>query len=94
MDETQYLCKDCKHSFVYLIDQIFYLGRPPVISYTCRKSFIPAKVEFDPVLGNKKGKGEYSSCRYMRGSGCAGAKYWTPKHKKDLFKALTKERNV
>ena len=96
MDETEYLCKDCKHSFVHWATRLVWLGFVPSIYYNCRKAFTPKKTEFDPVFGTKKVSGTYDSCRFARRNTgpCSNAKMWTPKHKKDLFKALKKERNV
>ena len=97
MDSSEYLCKDCKHSFVDLSMRVLSLGFPDSIWYKCRKAFIPENVEFDPVKGNKKLKGKYLSCSMNRKPFHAckpEAELWAPQHKKDLFKALTKERNV
>lgn len=96
-DESEYLCKDCKHSFMKLSDKIFTLGGKVGVtkySYRCRKSFVEQEIKYDPVLGQEKIKPEYQSCIWSRrkDSECGpDAKYWRPKRKKDLFKMLTKE---
>jgi len=99
------LCKDCKHSFVTWSDRLFkiFYGRNPLgkYSYKCKKFFEPDGEEFDPVIGTVKTKGEYLSCVSLRATPITVKDYnahcgpegrhWVPKHKKDLFKLLTKE---
>jgi hypothetical protein len=62
--------------------------------YTCRKSFKPATVEYDPVVGSETKKGRYDTCSVSR-IGKAGpdncgekAYFWEPKNKKGLFKQI------
>lgn len=96
MDETQYLCKDCKHCVMDKFGWITSLGGLVGVDdwmFKCSKVGYPARVIVNPVFGNEKIKAKSSYCSTARGSGDCGpeAKYWTPKHKKDLFKALKKE---
>ena len=94
--EEEYLCKDCKHSFVKTSAFIFSFGKPSTYLYRCRRAFKPKTTKFDPVYGTKAVEGEYLSCRQNRqeyGECKKAAKFWAPKHKKDLFKALVKEHN-
>jgi len=91
---TEYLCKDCKHSFVSLTDRIVSFGFPDSFSYKCRKSYKPASIEGDPVVGATKVAGGYETCRLTRlSSAICGhqGRLWSPKHKKDFFKLITKE---
>lgn len=98
-DESEYLCKDCKHSFLSLPEKLVTLnGRVNVTkySYKCRKSYVEQSVEYDPVIGGEVIKPEYQKCVWARrkDSGCGpDANFWQPKHKKDLFKMLKKEHN-
>lgn len=91
-----YLCKDCKFSKMDVLDTIFTLGgRVCVVSsmYRCSKSIQPAHYINDIVTGPVKINAEIPFCAIERGHGSCGpsAKHWVPKHKKDLFKMLTKE---
>ena len=99
MDETEYLCKDCKHCVMDKFGRITTLGGLLGVEdwmFKCSKIVYPARVVVNPVTGNEKVKEKLTYCSIARNSENCGpnAKYWTPKHKKDLFKALTKERNV
>ena len=99
MDETQYLCKDCKHCVMDTFGWITTLGGRLGVAdwmFKCSRIGQPAHVVVNPVIGYEKIKERLSYCSIARSIGDCGptAKYWTPKHKKDLFKALTKERNV
>lgn len=99
MDETEYLCKDCKHCVMDTFGWITTLGGLLGVAdwmFKCSRLGQPAHVVVNPVTGYEKIKERFPYCSTARGSGDCGptAGYWTPKHKKDLFKALTKERNV
>ncbi len=61
--------------------------------YKCNKSVTPAREIIDPVTGPTKIKAETAYCSFERKHGNCGpiAKNWVPKHKKDLFKMITKE---
>lgn len=90
------LCKDCKFSKMNLFNKITTLGGlvgAKGYMYQCAKTFKPAKDIIDPVTGPEIKKSEMSYCESERKHGDCGptAKHWVPKHKKDLFKMLTKE---
>jgi hypothetical protein len=96
MDESsKLLCKNCRHSFVPLHFKILGLGRPDKYHYHCRKSVIPAKIDFDPVIGPEKKSKEYKMCLHLRsfnGNFCGPeGTEWEPKHKKDLFLMFTEK---
>ena len=91
-----YLCKDCKFSKMSIANNIFTLGGlvgARGFMYKCARSHKTAYDIIDPVTGPARIKAETSYCEVERRHGDCGptAKNWTPKHKKDLFKALTKE---
>lgn len=93
---SMYLCKDCKHSRMLMIDKIFTLGgRVGVIdaNYKCAKFPQEATIVENMVTGPQKVKPKLPYCEIVRRHGECGqnAKYWAPKNKKDLFKMLTKE---
>jgi hypothetical protein len=96
-EQTELLCKDCKHSF-RPIANILTHGFKSEYAYMCRKSFKGDHVEPNPVVGSKKVKAKYDSCGVARiGStsrsdrcGEAGS-WWEPKHKKHLFLLIKKE---
>lgn len=94
-----YLCKDCKHSCMSIADKIFTLGGivgVTDLSYRCSKFREPAKQVINVVTGPEKIKEKLPFCELTRQDDrkCGPqAKYWVPKHKKDLFKMLTKEHN-
>ena len=90
------LCKDCKFSKMSLANRILTFNGvvgAEGFMYRCTKTFKPDRNVIDPVVGPKRVKPELSYCETERKHGDCGptAKYWTPKHKKDLFKMLTKE---
>ena len=97
MANSELLCKDCKHGFMSISNKIFTLnGRVGATKYVykCKKAFVEQEIKYDPVLGAEKIKPEYQSCVWIRRSdGNCGpdGKLWSPKHKKDLFKMITKE---
>ena len=91
-----YLCKDCKHSTMFMVDRIFTLnGLVGVVdsNYKCTKFPKEAAVVENMVTGPQKVKSSLPYCELVRRHGECGqnAKHWTPKKKKDLFKMLTKE---
>jgi hypothetical protein len=99
IDEV-YLCKDCKFSRMSIVNNIFTLGGhigAKSFMYKCSNAIKPAHEIIDPVFGLEKIKAAMPYCTNERtqdsqNTKCGPtAKYWTPKHKKDLFKALTKE---
>ena len=95
--ESKLLCKDCVHSFIPLADRVvtivFNLGIANQYQYMCKKSFKEELLEYNPVTGHKKAKAHYQRCSAYRISsndcGTEG-KYWSPKHKKHLFLAITR----
>jgi len=105
MDETarpDLLCKDCKHSFI-TVNRIFYAVfrgflKPPSYLYKCSRVTTKEKIEEDFVSGPVIRKQDRMSCTLARMPASyrdedlcePEAKYWTPKHKKHLFLALTK----
>jgi len=91
-----YLCKDCKFSKMDVTDTIFTLGGrmgAKGFMYKCAKTLKLAHSVLDPVTGPEKIETRMSYCEIERRHGDCGltAKHWVPKHKKDLFKMLTKE---
>lgn len=91
------LCKDCKHCKMDMFSWITSLGgrvNAQDYMFKCSKSIQPAKEIINPVYGAEKIKAKMTYCDYERKSGECGptAKHWIPKHKKDLFKMLTKEQ--
>jgi len=91
-----YLCKDCKFGKMNVSDTIFTLGGIVGVTdsmFKCTKTAKSAQVITDPVIGHKKVNPEMSYCSVERKYGDCGpnALHWVPKHKKDLFKMLTKE---
>jgi hypothetical protein len=91
-----YLCKDCKFSKMSIANNIFTLGGlvgAKGFMYKCTRTSKPARDIIDPIIGSARIKAEISYCELERRHGDCGptAKNWTAKHKKDLFKMLTKE---
>lgn len=85
------LCKDCKHAFVPWYDYPNKLLTPGYQWHKCKRSGKKSEVEFNPVTGGKTLPPDYKNCYSERGhlGECGNeAKYWSPKHKKDLFKLL------
>lgn len=94
--DTVYICKDCKFGKMDISDTIFTLGGNVGVTdsmFKCSKTVTSSKITVNPVIGRKKTKPEMSYCSSERKYGNCGpeAKHWIPKHKKDLFKMLTKE---
>jgi len=93
MNNSQLLCKDCRHSFVPLTNWIF---SPPKYRYSCRKSLIEDQTVHNPVTGDEHEARRYQSCAVFRmgnshARNCGtDAYYWEPKSKKDLFKLIAK----
>lgn len=99
IDEV-YLCKDCKFSKMSIANNIFTLGGlvgAKSFMYKCSNAIKPAHEIIDPVFGIEQVKAAMPFCSIERNQDTQNtrcgplAKYWVPKHKKDLFKALTKE---
>lgn len=92
--KTSYFCKDCKYSFIAIKDQIIYAFSDSPMRYSCKKDAENREESFNPVTGRKvKAKIKYEYCWVARlKNGYCGeeAKYWAPKNKKDLFRALIK----
>ena len=91
-----YLCKDCKYSKMDILSYVVSLGGRVGVKdwmYKCKKSDKPAKEVIDMVTGPKIIKPELLYCDVERKHGECGptARNWQPKHKKDLFKMITKE---
>jgi hypothetical protein len=97
----QYLCKDCKHSFLGKSDWPFYpflwLGQAQAVHYQlrCRMSFVEEQVEVNLVTGNEIKPAHYQRCTSARSkwneTGCGeSAKFWTPKRAKHLFHWIKK----
>lgn len=97
MSKEVLLCKDCVHSRMDPIAKIFTLGGRignDEIHYKCQKFVRPAMEIIDMVTGPKKVKEKATFCELARSDAkkCGPeAKFWKPKHKKDLFKYMTKE---
>lgn len=88
-------CIDCVHCTIGFWAWFFNLF-PPKLNhdYKCRAILKNSSIDFDPVFGDKKGRESYTQCITNRNSdGVCGpkGKYWTAKHKRDLFKMLTKD---
>jgi len=94
-----YLCKDCKHRKMDLFAWVFTLGGNVNLQdwmYTCRKSVRLEKRVINPVTGPEKIKKKLEFCSTARISNefCGpDARHWSPKHKKDLFKAIKRVYN-
>ncbi len=96
-EQSELLCKDCKHSFRTLSGIISH-GPFSEFAYYCRKSFKPTHAEPNPVVGAKKIKGQYALCGISRIDGIKSdercgksGKWWEPKEKKHLFLLIKKE---
>jgi hypothetical protein len=101
LDEV-YLCKDCKFSKMEIFNTIVTLGGrigAKSYMYKCSNATKPAHEVIDPVHGLEKFKAAMPFCTIERANDFQNtkcgptAKHWAPKHKKDLFKAITKEYN-
>lgn len=86
---SELLCKDCKHRFRQLSDfPVWGSG----VEWRCRRAFVPASTEYDPVLGSKKNRAHYRRCSlvrlhdadYNKDCGKEG-QWWEPKNKRFLF---------
>ena len=87
------LCKNCIHGFVPLADWPNYYILRSHHWMKCRKTGKLDESTFNPVTGYIKKKADYKDCweERDRSGGCGpSAKFWSPKHKKDLFKLLTR----
>jgi hypothetical protein len=81
---------------MHIVDRIFTLNGLVCVfgsDYKCAKFPKEATIVENVVTGPQKVKPKLPYCEIVRRHGECGqnAKYWAPKHKKDLFKALTKE---
>jgi hypothetical protein len=100
-EQTELLCKDCKHSFRTFSNWMAHGSKS--YAYSCKLAFVPEHVEPDPVTGHKKIPAKYESCNIARMSRLSRdikeehcgpeGKHWQPKHKKDLFKLIKKEHH-
>lgn len=95
---TNYLCKDCKHAVIpkkAYLSYLFELKAPASHWYKCGKTSKGVVVKDDPVTGPKTVFKDMDYCAVARINDtdrCGpDAKYWEPKHKKDLFKFLAKD---
>jgi hypothetical protein len=91
--KSNFLCKDCKHCFISIRNQILFAFYETEFRYSCRKAYEEQHINYNPVTGGKREKGKYKLCTTSRSDEklCgADAKYWAPKHKKDLFRILLK----
>jgi hypothetical protein len=96
---SEYLCKDCKHSFRSVTD-IFLLGFNSSLAYKCKLMYKESAPEPNPVTGVKIKPAHYESCSIARmdylsasrkDSNCGpDAKWWQPKDKKQLFRLIAK----
>lgn len=88
---SKLMCKDCDHSFIPWSDRVFFLSVKS--HYKCRKLLNEVATNYNPVTGFEKVEKHYEGCMFARmNSGLCGpeGKLWTPKHKKDLFLAITR----
>ena len=89
---SELLCKDCKHRFRNISEfPTWFSGH----EWRCRKAYVPARVEHDPVVGPKKEQAYYKRCSLVRlhahdyNNECGKeAKWWEPKSKKFMFLAI------
>ena len=87
----EYLCKDCKHSFMTIHDLLFGTRQ---YSMKCRLNYKEEEVKIDFVVGPEQVPGKYQSCQITRfHSGPCGqeGRMWAPKKKTDLFKLIRKD---
>ena len=91
---SEYLCKDCKHSF-RTVGRVLAFGLNSAHAYQCKKSYKEDHYEPDAVVGQKLVKAGYQSCALFRlgMDGYCGhkAEFWQPKEKKNFFKLIIKE---
>ena len=81
----QVLCKDCRHSFTPWINWFLV---PAQYRRSCRKSYQPAREEFNPVVGTIRVPAKYEGCSTFRISSkdCGpDAQHWEPKDPKKFF---------
>ena len=94
-NQSNLLCKDCKHSFRKWSEIIF----TDSLSLRCRLAFHPAEIKFDPVIGPIKEAEYHDRCSSQRYESLvkhedrcdAEGRFWEPKHKKGLFKLIAKD---
>ena len=93
---SKLLCKDCKHSFLPMsekIPSIIFFYKPNKYMYKCRLTRKDTHTEYNPVIGHETVETSYDTCSYARlkNSSCGeDGELWAPKHKKDLFLAITR----
>lgn len=77
------LCKECKHA----------KWRPWYFHvWQCHRAKVGETVKEDPVTGPKTIQAHYESCVSARYGDCGkSGKHWQPRHKKFLFKLITKD---
>jgi hypothetical protein len=95
---SEYLCKDCKHSFRQLIDLPQWGSG---YEWRCRLNYIENEIVENRVTGNTVRAPYYERCSLTRmdflskdrkGEVCGKeGKWWQPKEKKGLFKLILKE---
>jgi hypothetical protein len=84
------LCKDCKHSFTPWHAWL----QPSRYALHCRKTFVNAHVDTNPVIGEIKVKAYYDTCQMTRlrsysDNSCGpDGRDWEPKKPRDLFKYI------
>lgn len=94
--KTNYLCKDCKYSVITLRDQLIWAFHDSEHRYRCKKTIEEHEPKINLVTGKRiESNKKYELCSVARlnikSSECGPeAKYWAPKNKKDLFRALSK----
>lgn len=90
--EQPVLCKDCKHSFIPWIDRFSLMES----RYTmrCRLAFKDQEIDKNFVTGHKPKPAHFERCSMARLSSSKNdscgeqGKFWSPKHKRDLFKFI------
>lgn len=90
----EFLCKDCVHGFVSWSDWPNHFFEKSPFYMKCKKTGVRDEHKFNPIHGYTTKDLKYKKCIEERGySGNCGpsATRWSPKHKKDLFKVLTKD---
>lgn len=97
MSEEIYSCEDCKNSRVgwwRRLKSILGIRDLEPEDYSCHMVVRIHRTKFDSVLGYTGTKIDLDTCSNARFSKrlCGkNARYWVPRHKKDLFKKLKKD---
>lgn len=95
MEQSNLLCKDCRHRFVPWT--MWFSGAGAKHRGYCRRSLVEAKTVYNPVTGDEYEPRRYQSCIIFRmgrsEAGNCGVEgyYWEPKYKQGLFKLISKE---